>query len=171
MSDLPYNVPIKNNVSGNGRTRHDDFVMATGKMSPEEFTAFLVSAVTALQPHLVQGALLYLYQDWRHLSELLGAAASCDLAYLNLLVWAKDNAGQGALYRSAHELIGVFRHGNAPHRNNIMLGKNGRNRTNVLHYPGMTSFGRGRTRSLELHPTVKPVAMIADLGSGPFTTA
>jgi DNA modification methylase len=70
----------------------------------------------------------------------------------------------GSLYRSQHELIFVFKNGRAPHRNNIELGQHGRNRTNVWHYPSVGNFGRGGEEGnlAALHPTVKPVALIAD---------
>jgi DNA modification methylase len=169
-SDLPYNVRISGNVSGLGEHKHGEFAMASGEMSKSQFVAFLVGAVLAAVPHLVDGALLYFFMDWRHLAELLEVSEKTELGYLNLLVWAKTNAGMGSFYRSAHEMIGVFKHGEAPHRNNVELGRHGRNRTNVLHYPGANTFAKGRKKALELHPTVKPVALIADLildSSGP----
>jgi DNA modification methylase len=49
----------------------------------------------------------------------------------------------------------------APHKNNVELGKYGRYRTNVWSYAGVNSFGGDRA-DLSLHPTVKPVAMVAD---------
>lgn len=116
-SDLPYNVRISGNVSGLGKNKHGEFAMASGEMSKAEFTQFLGRAIEAARPYLVDGALLYLFMDWRHQSELLAAAEAAELGYLNLLVWAKTNAGMGTFYRSAHELIGVFKHGDAPHRN------------------------------------------------------
>jgi hypothetical protein len=81
---------------------------------------------------------------------------------LNLVVWNKTNAGQGSLYRSQHELIAVFVVGGAPHKNNVQLGRFGRNRSNVWTFAGVNSFGRGRMQALAAHPTVKPVAMVAD---------
>jgi len=48
------------------------------------------------------------------------------------------------------------------HRNNVELGKNGRNRTNVWEYAGVNTFRADRGSELAMHPTVKPVAMIAD---------
>jgi DNA modification methylase len=81
---------------------------------------------------------------------------------LNVCVWAKTNAGQGSFYRSQHELIAVFRVGAGSHQNNIELGRFGRNRSNVWTYPGVNSFGVGRTDMLAMHPTVKPVALVAD---------
>ena len=100
--------------------------------------------------------------DWRHLAEILEAGKQSELSLQNLCVWAKDNGGMGSLYRSRHELVLVFKNGTAKHINNIELGKYGRYRTNVWEYPGVNSFGNGRMNELELHPTVKPVAMIAD---------
>jgi DNA modification methylase len=81
---------------------------------------------------------------------------------LNLAVWAKTNAGQGSFYRSQHELVGVYRVGNAAHLNNIELGRHGRSRSNVWHYAGVNTFRAGRLDELKCHPTVKPVALVAD---------
>lgn len=71
-------------------------------------------------------------------------------------------AGMGSLYRSQHELVAVFKAGTATHVNNVELGRHGRYRTNVWSYPGVNSFGKGRMSDLGAHPTVKPVAMVAD---------
>jgi DNA modification methylase len=70
----------------------------------------------------------------------------------------------GSLYRSQHELVLVFKNGVAPHLNNIQLGKFGRNRSNLWSYPGVRNFGRGTEEGnlLSMHPTVKPVALVAD---------
>ncbi len=68
----------------------------------------------------------------------------------------------GSLYRSQHEFILIFKHGDAPHTNNIELGKHGRYRTNVWRYPGANMFRKGRQADLEAHPTVKPVALLMD---------
>ena len=48
----------------------------------------------------------------------------------------------GSLYRSQHELVFVFKTGSGPHRNNVQLGRFGRNRSNVWRYPGVNSFAR-----------------------------
>lgn len=162
-SDLPYNVKIDGHVSGLGKNKHDEFAMASGEMDRRQFTDFLRKSIAATLPHLVDGALLYLFMDWRHLGESLEAAEDNSLKQLNLLVWAKTNAGMGSFYRSAHEMIGLFKHGEGSHRNNVNLGRDGRSRTNVLHYPGANSFSKGRKKALKLHPTVKPVALMADL--------
>jgi DNA modification methylase len=99
--------------------------------------------------------------DWRHMGEVLEAAKDVYAELKNLCIWNKDNAGMGSLYRSKHELVFVFKNGAAPHVNHVELGAKGRYRTNVWDYPGVNSFGDGHA-DLEMHPTVKPVALIAD---------
>jgi DNA modification methylase len=80
----------------------------------------------------------------------------------NVVVWNKANAGLGSFYRSQHELIFVWKNGRGKHTNNVQLGRHGRNRTNVWCYPGANSFGLDRLADLAMHPTVKPVALVAD---------
>jgi DNA modification methylase len=164
FTDPPYNVPIAGNVSGLGAIRHREFVMASGELDAAQFTAFLTRACELLAAHSADGSLHYLCMDWRHMTELLAAGQAAYTELKHLCVWAKDNAGMGSLYRSQHELVFVFKHGRGAHRNNIQLGQYGRNRGNVWHYPGVISFGRRGEEGnlLALHPTVKPVALVAD---------
>jgi DNA modification methylase len=164
FSDPPYNVPIEGNVCGLGSIHHREFAMAAGEMSSAEFIAFLTRALSLCARHSTEGSLHYLCMDWRHMAELLAAGREVYPELKNLCVWAKDNPGMGSLYRSQHELIFVFKSGRGPHRNNIQLGRYGRNRGNVWHYPGMNSGARGTDEGnlLALHPTVKPVALVAD---------
>jgi DNA modification methylase len=162
FTDPPYNVKIDGFVSGLGNTRHGEFAMASGEMSKEAFTAFLSEFLAALTPALHDGAILFICMDWRHMGELLGAGERNDLELKNLCVWTKSNAGMGTFYRSAHELVFVFKHGCAPHQNNFELGQHGRSRTNVWPYGGVNAFGKSRMELLESHPTVKPTLMIAD---------
>ena len=161
FSDPPYNVMVAGHISGLGRVQHREFAMASGEMSKAEFTTFLSSALSRLAEHSTCGALHYICMDWRHMGELLEAGNDAYHELKNLCVWAKTNGGMGSLYRSKHELVFVFKAGDAPHINNVALGKHGRSRTNVWSYPGANSFGETRS-DLELHPTVKPVAMVAD---------
>jgi DNA modification methylase len=162
FSDPPYNVPIDGFVSGLGKIRHREFAMGTGEMSREQFVAFLSATVAAVKPVLANGAILYLCMDWRHGGELCEAAAQNGLEQKNLCVWVKSNAGMGSFYRSQHELVYVFKHGEGPHQNHFGLGAGGRNRSNVWQYRGVNVFGKDRMSLLGVHPTVKPVAMIAD---------
>lgn len=162
VTDPPYNVPIAGNVSGLGRTRHADFVMASGEMSEEAFTAFLTASFRNLAANSQSGSIHFVCMDWRHVGEILAAGRAVYDDVKNICVWNKTNAGMGSLYRSQHELVFVFKRGTAAHINNVELGKHGRNRTNVWTYPGVNSLGPGRMGDLALHPTVKPVAMVAD---------
>lgn len=162
FTDPPYNVRVDGHVCGAGRIRHAEFAMASGEMSEEDFTDFLGDALGQLAAHCLDGALLYTCMDWRHVFELLSAARRLDLRLLNLCVWNKDNGGMGSLYRSKHELVFVFKTGSAPHLNNVELGRFGRYRTNVWDYPGVNSLRADRLDELAMHPTVKPVAMVAD---------
>lgn len=163
LSDPPWNLKIEGVVSGNGRKKHSDFVMAAGEMTKPAFTAFLTDFIQVAKPHLLGGALLYIYMDWRNYDALVAAAVTAGLEQKNMLVWCKDNPGMGSMYRSQHELIGLFKHGSEAHTNNINLGRHGRNRANCLFYPGVNSFGKGRDKLLQTHPTCKPVSMLADL--------
>jgi DNA modification methylase len=102
--------------------------------------------------------------DWRHAAELLAAGRAAYDELKALCVWVKNNAGMGSLYRSRHELVFVYKRGRAAHRNNVQLGQFGRNRTNVWEYPCAASFSKSGEEGnlLALHPTVKPVALVAD---------
>ena len=163
LSDPPYNLKIDGVVSGLGKTTHREFPVASGELSVDAFTEFLTDSLQQSSRASVDGALQYFYMDFRHMGELLHAGSVVyKQPIVNLCVWKKTNAGMGSLYRSQHELIFIFKNGTAPHQNNIELGKNGRYRTNIWEYAGANSFGADRDESLAMHPTVKPVQMLAD---------
>jgi DNA modification methylase len=163
FTDPPYNVKIDGNVCGSGAVKHREFAMASGEMTREEFTRFLAGAFNHARACISPGAIIYACMDRRHMAEMLAAGDSAKFELLNLCVWVKTNGGMGSLYRSRHELVFVFRNGGAAHCNNVQLGRFGRNRTNVWNYPGANVFKRnGRKTDLDFHPTVKPIAMVAD---------
>src|ERR1700730_8643643 len=160
----PYNVRIDGHASGLGAIHHRPFTMGSGEMSQAEFTAFLARSCRNFAAFSAAGSLHYICMDWRHLEELLAAGREAYGELKNLCVWVKDNAGMGSLYRSQHELVFIFKHGRNGQRNNVQLGQFGRNRTNVWQYRRASSFARCGEEGnlLALHPTVKPVAMVAD---------
>jgi DNA modification methylase len=162
FTDPPYNVRIEGNVSGLGKARHREFAMASGEMSPREFTSFLRRALTNLAKFSVDGSIHFICMDWRHIRELVDAADGTYPELKNICVWSKSNAGMGSLYRSAHEFIFVYKSGRAKHINNVELGRFGRSRTNIWQYAGMSSFGKDRDASLAGHPTPKPLALVSD---------
>lgn len=165
VEDFPYNVPVDGHCGGLGKTHHPDFAMASGEMSPEEFTSFLTRCCRHLANHSKDGALGYFFMDFRHIGELMAGASASYQQLLNLCVWSKDNGGMGSMYRSQHELVFVYKKGKASHTNNVQLGKYGRNRTNVWAYPGLNQFARKDEDGFDsrLHPTLKPVALVADI--------
>ena len=162
FTDPPYNVRIDGHVSGLGRVRHREFAMGVGEMSEEAFTAFLTDTLGAAAKTCRDGAIAFVCMDWRHLGELLAAGKRVFSELKNLCVWNKRNAGMGTFYRSKHELVFVFKVGDAPHANNFSLGETGRYRTNVWDYAGVNSPSATRGEELTMHPTVKPVALVAD---------
>ena len=162
FTDPPYNVPVNGHVSGLGKAKHAEFAMASGEMSTAEFTTFLTRFLTLLATHADDGAIIDVCMDWRHLKELLVAVENVGLTLLNLCVWSKSNGGMGSLYRSQHELVLICKKGKAPHKNNVQLGAHGRYRTNIWPYSGANSFSSTRMEDLADHPTVKPVALVAD---------
>lgn len=162
LTDPPYNVPISGHVGGLGAVQHPEFVAGCGEMSSEEFTRFLEKSFQHLAAHSSDGSIHFVCMDWRHMGEILAAGRSAYAELKNLCVWAKDNGGMGSFYRSRHELVFVFKNGSAPHINAFELGQHGRYRANVWQYRGVNTFKGGRMDELALHPTVKPVGMIAD---------
>src|SRR5271156_5751051 len=158
VTDPPYNDPIDGYVTGFGKIHHPEFAVASGEMSSTEFTEFLRTVFKHLARSSSEGALHYIFMDWRHAEEILSAARLVYSEFKNLCVWVKDNAGQGSLYRSRHELVFIFKNGKKAHRNNIQLGQFGRYRTNVWNYPRVNSLSRSADEGglASLHPTIKP---------------
>src|SRR5215831_12670386 len=162
FTDPPYNVVIDGNVCGLGRVRHREFAMGCGEMSEAEFTAFLQTVFDRLADNTVAGSIHDICMDWRHMGEMLAAGRKVYSELKNLCVWNKTNAGMGSFYRSKHELVFVWKSGTGAHINNFELGQHGRYRTNVWDYAGVNGMRTGRFDELAMHPTVKPVAMVAD---------
>ncbi|MEO0870603.1 MAG: DNA methyltransferase [Pseudomonadota bacterium] len=158
--DPPYNVKI--NGHANAKGRHREFAMASGEMKTSEFQQFLADTLGACAKVSRDGAVHFVCMDWRHMDDVTASTADIYNELLNICVWNKSNAGMGSLYRSKHEMIFVYRVGDTPHTNNVELGKHGRNRTNVWDYASVNSMKGSRREDLALHPTVKPVAMVAD---------
>jgi DNA modification methylase len=162
FTDPPYNVPIEGHVCGLGRVRHREFAMGVGEMSREVFTGFLKQTLGHAADVCRDGAIAFVCMDWRHLGELLEAGTAVFSELKNVCVWNKTNGGMGSFYRSKHELVFVFKTGTAAHTNTFGLGDTGRYRTNVWDYAGINALRAGRSEELAIHPTVKPVALVAD---------
>lgn len=161
VTDPPYNVKISGHVRSGDNYR--EFAMASGEMSQSEFSQFLRNIFCLLAEHSRAGSLHYAFMDWRHIGEILSAGMSVYTTLKNVCVWNKLSGGMGSLYRSQHELVFVFKNGDAPHTNNIELGVHGRYRTNVWDYPGIFIKNKVNKANINLHPTVKPVGLLADI--------
>jgi DNA modification methylase len=162
FTDPPYNVPIDGHVSGLGAVKHREFAFASGEMSTEAFTTFLTVTLGQSATLCRDGAIAFVCMDWRHMGELLSAGHKVFTELKNLCVWNKTNGGMGTFYRSKYELVFVYKIGTAAHINTFGLGDGGRYRTNVWDYAGANTFRRERMEDLADHPTVKPVALVAD---------
>ena len=160
--DPPYNVKIKGHVGGRGRIKHREFACASGEMTSAQYRQFLRDTLGLCSQHIIDGGISFVCIDWRHTAELLAAGAEVYGELKNICVWAKTTPGQGTFYRSQHEFVFVFKQGDAPHLNTFELGQHGRTRSNVWTYAGVNTFRAGRMDELKMHPTVKPVALIAD---------
>lgn len=161
IADPPYNVRVSS-VQGRGKIKHREFSVASGEMSSEQFTNFLATSMKLAVEFSHDGSMHFFFMDWRHTSEILAAGKTIYDGLKNMVVWVKSNAGQGSLYRSQHELVFVFKSGEGRHQNNIELGRYGRSRSNVWQYAGVNTFRKDRLAELTVHPTVKPVALVAD---------
>lgn len=162
ITDPPFNVPVRGHVSGLGKNKHREFVMASGEMSRPEFIRFMGDFMQQMARATRSGSVHYIFMDWRSIADLITAGEGVYNRLLNLVVWNKGSGSMGSFYRSQHELIAVFCNGKRPHINNVELGVNGRNRCNLWTYPGLATFSATRADDLARHPTVKNQAMIAD---------
>ena len=163
FTDPPYNVKINGHVSGLGKVEHREFAMASGEMSRGEFTDFLLSTFRLMAEHSRPASIHFAAIDWAHSSEMTSAGEAAFTELKNICVWVKPAGGMGSLYRSQHEMFYVWKSGRGRHQNNVELGRNGRNRTNVWFYPGIGAFRHSEGGDLlGDHPTSKPVALVAD---------
>lgn len=164
FTDPPYNVSNRRYAGGLGKIKHREFAMAAGEMTPAQFTGLLATALGLLAAASKEPSLHYICMTWKYIGCLLTAADPVYTAHNNICVWEKENAGMGSFYRGQHEFISVHQKGKGPVRNNVQLGRNGRHRTNVWRYAGSNGFSRTSEEGnlLALHPTVKPVALVAD---------
>ena len=162
FTDPPYNLQVQGCISGLGKVKHREFEYASGEMSEAEFTTFLTKSFERLAAVCGEGALWYVWMDHRHMFEILSAGRSIGMNMFNLAVWDKLSGGMGSYLRSRHELCFIWKQGTAPHVNNNVLGRYGRNRDNVWAHPGLSSFGRSREADLADHPTVKPLALAVE---------
>jgi hypothetical protein len=126
FTDPPYGCKINGHVSGLGKVKHREFAMASGEMSEEQFTEFLVSSLSLAAARCKDGAIAYVFMDWRGAGALISAGKIAFTEQKQLCVWNKRSGGMGTFYRSKMELVFVYKVGTAPHTNTFGLGDTGR---------------------------------------------
>lgn len=159
--DPPWNIAVST-ISGSGAIKHRPFVMGNGELKDPEFRQFLRDQIRLNALKAMPGAVIAIFIDWRSVEKVIAAGAAESLELVNICVWAKTNGGMGSPWRSAHELVVMFKKPGAPILDRVSLGRFGRNRTNVWTMPGQNSFGAERMETLQSHPTAKPVQLIAE---------
>jgi DNA modification methylase len=160
ISDQPWNLDM-NFISGKGRKKFDNFAMASGELTSQEFEGFTEEVLDCQARSCAPGALVAQFIDWRSVDLMIRAGRRTVGDLINICVWVKQNGRFGSPWRSRHEMVCVFRREGAKSRDNVKLGKYGRNRSNVWEYDAPTIFGTQREK-LKLHPTCKNESMIAD---------
>lgn len=163
VTDPPYNCPVNGHVCGSGKVKHEEFEMASGEMSDEEFAQFTADFMKNLVEFSEDGSLHYIWCDWRILNTFLNVGKQYYTSLFNIACWVKPTGGLGGMYRSRHELCPIFKNGKAKHQNHVLLGKNNRYRTNVWEYAGVHASSGNSAELLKLHPTVKNTAMLQDI--------
>jgi DNA modification methylase len=151
-ADMAFLDPPRATITG-----PSEFAMAADDMAPTDFVRFLGRALDAAASVSREGALHFVCTDWRHMAELMAAAEPIYGEAVAVVVWVKSSADQGFVYRNQHEFIGVFRVGNTPPPT-LVPGRRRRSRSDVWHYAAV----KPSAAMTELHPTAKPVALVAD---------
>jgi DNA methylase len=153
FTDLAFDAAIPEHKTVRGQRQ---LAMASTATTDPPFRAIHRAWMAAVLPHLMDGGLLGAFMDWRSLPDAHAAATALGLIPVDLVVWAKPNAGDGDLYRSAHELLPLFKKGTAAHVHNDPDGKRGRRRSNLWTTPEKVSPGPGRQQKLQDRPAGKP---------------
>ena len=161
LTDPPYNVKVNGHVTKRVG-QFDEFAMASGEMTDDEFRDFLSTIFGRIASVSVAGTIAFVFIDWRHARLMQEAADGVFFELKNHIVWVKDAPALGTFYRNQHEFVLAYKIADGKHVNNFGLGEHGRTRSNIWNYAGMSSFGAGRNASLALHATPKPVAMLVD---------
>ena len=163
LTDGPFNVAIEGKGCAHDRVGERNIAAASAEMSEDQFIALLTAFLQRTKENAKDGAILFVFTDWRHLYELITASREVGLARTDIVVWAKGGAAgaaKGSFYRCRHQLVLVFKNGDPVQTNTREPGQHGRRRTNIWDYAAVGSLP-ART-DLALHPLAKPTALVAD---------
>jgi len=159
LTDMPYNLRMKDISSDPTR---EEFAYAHGEMTPHEFVRFQTTFMRHMKQCSEPGSLHAFFMSYHFLPETFRAGMIVFGRPKAMCTWVKSQPGQGGLFRSQTEQVVYFKNGQAPHRNNVNLGRHGRNRSTAWHYDGMTTASAERDDLLQLHATPKSVELLKD---------
>jgi DNA modification methylase len=162
LTDGPFNVAIEGKGCAHDRVGERNIAAASAEMSEDQFIALLTAFLQRTKENAKDGAILFVFTDWRHLYELITASREVGLALKNIVVWAKagtTGATKGSVYRCRYQLVLVFKNGDAPGSNAFELGQHSR-RTNIWEYAAVGSLPASEDGVR--HPPAKPTALVAD---------
>jgi hypothetical protein len=163
IADLPYNIPARQ-IGGLGKVQHENFLTGYGEMTRPQYRDYCGETFALLAAFSKPGAFNMSFTDWRVAADMIAAGEAVYDQLAHICIWAKTNAGMGSLWRGQFEMVLVFGvKGKPPRsRNNVMLGKHGRHRSDLWTYAGVNTFRKGRMEELSAHPTAKPTALLMD---------
>lgn len=131
------------------RSMEDPDWFSHDAMTTWGFNWFIRSVFSDLRQRLIEGAHIYVFIDWRQTPNLYGMLEACGYRVNQCLVWAKPHFGMGAYWRNQHENI-VFASNGIPNE----MRDHGKG--SVLNFTNVSPAAR-------VHPTEKPVDLLADI--------
>jgi len=159
FADPPDNLSAAPDARGGGVPQYPELVgNPSDASSVASMRVILGNAAAASRG----GALQYLCVRPPRMHDLLTAGRSAYGELKDLIVWVKDKAGPGQLYRSQHELIAVFQVGGSKFIGAIEPRSMQRNRSNVWKFPGGKRRGAAGSNKVEIGPPFKPIKLITD---------
>lgn len=150
--DPPYNLKVSGFIRS-AKSGFSEFAEGSGEMDVDGLIDLLRMSIGNAVQVLKPGGVIFACMDWRHVGEMSQALEALALELLNICVWVKTHPGMGGLYRNQHEFVFVARKPGDGNRNNVQLGKYGRNRSNVWAYSGATGGPADAEDKFDVQPT------------------
>ena len=157
LIDPRFNIATEGGCSGLARGGAVNAV--AGELREDQCIVLAKAFLQHSRQNTKNGAVLFVFTDWRHLHGLMTASRDVGFSLKDLVVWAKASAAMGSFYRSGHELVLVLQNSDAP--NIVGLGRRRRSRTSLWDYPAV-NFPAGSCEDVARHSPAKPTALVAD---------
>ena len=149
-SDVPFGTSVANISS-----HHEEWKEGSG-MDEAESQAFFDQFLASAKPHIKNGALGFLFIDWKGMLPLLLALRSNELKQKSLCTWDKKSAGLGSFIRNQSEHIIVVQKGSGKYTFNKKTEYN----TTIWSVPGYSQFRPDREEALAAHACTKPQGLL-----------